>query len=237
MIRGSTTSIKDKVLPFPYHVCCGSAGIPSSGTEREHLHAVPGSLYVIAPRLPTPSVTQIVPFPLKGMYRSIPFHGEQRAAHCIRECWRYTANMILSQDTFSESVSAFNVSCPLFRLLAHTLIAPRGSICLLLLVPSMCLLSLAVVLHYTSHTFFLNKMFTKSATALRHSHVARFLLCCSSSHAARLLICCSRDSQHRPQPQAPKVMPPLRQFTGWRGWHGRKPCEKAVRCLFCLCHK
>ena len=75
MIRGSTTSIKDKVLPFPYHVCCGSAGIPSSGTEREHLHAVPGSLYVIAPRLPTPSVTQIVPFPLKGMYRSIPFHS------------------------------------------------------------------------------------------------------------------------------------------------------------------
>lgn len=126
MIRGSTTSIKDKVLPFPYHVCCGSAGIHSSGTEREHLLAVPGSLYVIAPRLPMPSVTQIVPFPLQGMYRSIPFHGEQRAAHCIRECWRYTANMILSQDTFNESVSAFNVSCPLFRLLAHTLIAPRG---------------------------------------------------------------------------------------------------------------
>lgn len=65
MIRGSTTSIKDKVLPFPYHVCCGSAGIPSSGTEREHLLAVPVSLYVIAPRLPSPSVPQIVPFPYK----------------------------------------------------------------------------------------------------------------------------------------------------------------------------
>lgn len=163
-LRGSTSSIKDKVLPFPYHVCCGSAGIHSSGTEREHLLAVPGSLYVIAPRLPSPSVTQIVPFPLKGMYRSIPFHGEQRAAHCIRECWRYTANMILSQDTFNESVSAFNVSCPLFRLLAHTLIAPRGSFCLLLLFPSMCSLSLAVVLHSSTHTFFLNKVFTKSAT-------------------------------------------------------------------------
>ena len=112
--------------------------------------------------------------------------------------------MILSQDTFSESVSAFNVSCPLFRLLAHTLIAPRGSICLLLLFPSMCLLSLAVVLHYTSHTFLLNKMFTKSATALRHSHVARFILCCSSIPATRLLICCSRDSQHRPQPHTPR---------------------------------
>ena len=58
-----------------------------------------------------------------------------------------------------------------------------------------------LVLHYTSHTFFLNKMFTKSATVLRHNNVARFLLCCSSSPAARLLICCSRDSQHRPQPQ------------------------------------
>lgn len=187
MIRGSTTSIKDKVLPFPYHVCCGSAGIHSSGTEREHLLAVPGSLYVIAPRLPTPSVPQIVPFPLQGMYRSIPFHGEQRAAHCIRECWRYTAKMILSQDTFNESVSAFNVSCPLFRLLAHTLIAPRGSICLLLLVPSMCSLSLAVVLHSSIHTFFLNKMFTKSATALRHNRVARFFLCCSSNPAARFM--------------------------------------------------
>ena len=61
-----------------------------------------------------------------------------------------------------------------------------------------------LVLHYTSHTFFLNKMFTKSATALRHSHVARFVLCCSSSPAARLLICCSRDSQHRPQPHTPR---------------------------------
>ena len=61
-----------------------------------------------------------------------------------------------------------------------------------------------LVLHYTSHTFFLNKMFTKSATALRHSHVARFILCCSSIPAARLLICCSRGSQHRPQPQAPR---------------------------------
>ena len=38
-----------------------------------------------------------------------------------------------------------------------------------------------LVLHYTSHTFFLNKMFTKSATVLRHNNVARFLLCCSSS--------------------------------------------------------
>ena len=55
-----------------------------------------------------------------------------------------------------------------------------------------------LVLHYTSHTFFLNKMFTKSATVLRHNNVARFLLCCSSIPAARLLICCSRDSQHRP---------------------------------------
>lgn len=61
-----------------------------------------------------------------------------------------------------------------------------------------------LVLHYTSHTFSLNKMFTKSATALRHKHVARFLLCCSSRPAARLLICCSRDSQHRPQPHTPR---------------------------------
>ena len=44
-----------------------------------------------------------------------------------------------------------------------------------------------LVLHYTSHTFFLNKMFTKSATALRHNNVARFLLCCSSNPAARFM--------------------------------------------------
>ncbi len=56
---------------------------------------------------------------------------------------------------------------------------------MLLLVPSMCPLSLAVVLHSSIHTFFLNKMFTKSATALRHNHVARFFLCCSSNPAAR----------------------------------------------------
>ncbi len=61
-----------------------------------------------------------------------------------------------------------------------------------------------LVLHYTSHTFFLNKMFTKSATVLRHNNVARFILCCSSIPAARLLICCSRDSQHRPQLHTPR---------------------------------
>lgn len=149
------------------------------------------------------------------MYRSIPFHGEQRAAHCTRECWRYTANMILSQDTFNESVSAFNVSCPLFRLLAHTLIAPRGSICLLLLFPSMCSLSLAVVLHSSIHTFFLNKMFTKSAIALRHNHVARFLLCCSSNPAAQKIE--NHHSMNLYIIQQPRINPWLRSstFAGW----------------------
>ena len=137
MIRGSTTSIKDKVLPFfvscllwlCWHTlfrhregtsaCCSCFSLCDRPTLAVALRS--------ADRAFSPT--------RYGSFHSVPFG--QRASHCIRECWRYSANMILSQDTFSESVSAFNVSCPLFRLLAHTLIAPRGSICLLLLFPSM----------------------------------------------------------------------------------------------------
>ena len=143
MTRGSTTSIKDKVLPF-FVSCLLWLCWHTLFRHREGTSAC-CSWFSLCDR-PTLAVAlrsadRAFSPTRYGSFHSVPFG--QRASHCIREFWRYSANMILSQDTFSESVSAFNVSCPLFRLLAHTLIAPRGSICLLLLFPSMCSLSLA----------------------------------------------------------------------------------------------
>lgn len=75
--------------------------------------------------------------PTRSAPCSYPLIGKQRASHCNRECWRVTAKMILSIDTFVERVSAFDVSFSLCRLLAHTLYAPRGNVRLTFLVLSM----------------------------------------------------------------------------------------------------
>lgn len=127
MIRGSTTSIKDKVLPFFVScllwLCWHTLFRHREGTSAccSWFSLCDRPMLAVALRYADRAFS-----PTRyGLFHSVPFG--QRASHCIRECWRYTANMILSQDTFSESVSAFNVSCPLFRLLA-TLLLHRGGV-------------------------------------------------------------------------------------------------------------
>ena len=79
---GSTTSIKDKVLPFSYHVRCGSVGTHSLSAEREHLLAVPGSLYVLVPCISPSSFPRASSsFPLQQ--RLVPFRSMASRGHHI----------------------------------------------------------------------------------------------------------------------------------------------------------
>ena len=75
MTRGSTTSIKDKVLPF-FVSCLLWLCWHTLFRHREGTSACCSWFSLCdRPRLPSPSVPQIVPFPLQGMARSIPFHS------------------------------------------------------------------------------------------------------------------------------------------------------------------